>query len=286
MYCGRPVRAGERLIVEGVKCPACGHVVVAPEKTPDNAREPVLADRGRREKVAAFWATKSDQEIAECLLPAEVMTEQQRRRRTIQGLFSFLIPRYDDLTLFALGLSFVLLWFMDPAVQQDLIGVFTSPVARDEALVVLVVGAATVVLGMGLSLVNVFFRREKSSLEKFAMLIFAVVVTAGAGFYAGGRLLGQFKGWLLIFPGWNILNAYLLILFCMIGADANCITDEPASFGQLLLTSICVPVLLVVCQYFELHWAVTFSIAAAYTMSLHNGIREVFGGRRPSRGRV
>jgi len=55
--------------------------------------------------------------------------------------------------------------------------------------------------------------------------------------------------------------------------------------GQLvrvILTAIMVTVLPTVCQcHFELHWSVTFSIAVAYTMSLHNAIRDIFGGHKP-----
>ena len=85
-------------------------------------------------------------------------------------------------------------------------------------------------------------------------------------------------------PAWNILNAGLLLLLFRLGiVDTDCIVDEQASFAEVVLTAICVPILLTVCRYwFELQWAVTFSIAVAYTMSLHNGIRDVFGVRRPT----
>ncbi len=284
IYCGRAIQAEERLVGQRVKCPSCGHTVVACRKEPGVAPEPVPESAEKKRKATAFWARRSDGEIAECLLPPEVMTDQQRRRRALQETFSFLIPRYDDVTLFALSLSFVLLWLMDPDLQRDLIRLFTSPLARDEVMVVLVVGTFTATAGLLLSLINVFLRREKSGLEKIAMLVFAVLVTAGTGLYAGWTLLWQSKGWLLFFPIWNILNAYLLILSSMMAVGPECITDEPASFAQLVITAACVPALLAVCEYYGLHWAVTFSIVVAYTMSLHNGIRDVFGRRPPSPG--
>ncbi len=270
------------MVGERIKCPSCGHSIVANRRQPEDTPEPVPDDAEKRQKVAAFWAGRNDQEIAESLLPAEVTTEQQRRRHALQEMFSFLIPRYDDVTLFALSLSFVLLWLMDPDLQQNLIGLFTSRLARDEVRVILVGGAFTAAMGLALSLVNVFLRREKSVLEKFAMLVFAIVVTASTGLYAGWLMLRQSRGWLMLFPIWNILNAYLLILSSMIAVDTNCVTDEPASFAQLVITAICVPVLLAVCEYYGLHWSVTFSIAVAYTMSVHNAIRDVFGRKRPS----
>jgi DNA-directed RNA polymerase subunit RPC12/RpoP len=283
IYCGRPIRIGADLIRQRIKCPACGHPVLVCEKKPEDASGPAPEEEARKAKAADFWAAKSDQEIAESLLlPAEVLTEQQRQRRAEQQLFSFLVPRYDDLTLFALGLLFVLLWLVNPDLQQDLIGLFTSPWSRGQVMVFLVVVTAAAAVGLALSLVNVFLRREKSAPEKYAMLAFAITVTAGTGLYAGGRLLNHSEGWLLVFPAWNILNACLLILSSLTIVDTSCITDEPASLPQLVITAICVPVLLAVCQSFELHWATTYSIAVAYTMSLHNGIRDVFGVRKPA----
>ncbi len=97
-------------------------------------------------------------------------------------------------------------------------------------------------------------------------------------------MVRESKGWLLIFPAWNILNAGLLLLLFRLGvAGTDGIIDEQAGLAQVVITAICIPVLLTVCRYwFELHWAVTFSIAVAYTLSLHNGIRAVFGVRRPA----
>ncbi|MCX5645262.1 MAG: hypothetical protein NTZ17_11360 [Phycisphaerae bacterium] len=285
IYCGRSIRIGADLIRQRIKCPARGHPVLVCEKKPEDASGPVPEEEAKKAQAADFWAAKSDQEIAESLLlPAEVLTEQQRRRRADQQLFSFLVPRYDDLTLFALGLLFVLLWLIGPDLQQNLIGLFTSRWPRGQVMVLLVVVAAAATVGLALSLVNVFLRREKSAPEKCAMLAFAITVTAATGLYAGGRLLTHSEGGLLVFPAWNILNAGLLLLLFRLGVvDTDGIVDEQASVAQVVITVICVPVLLTVCRYyFELHWAVTFSIAVAYTLSLHNGIRAVFGVRRPA----
>jgi hypothetical protein len=53
--------------------------------------------------------------------------------------------------------------------------------------------------------------------------------------------------------------------------DTECIIEKTATFRQILITAITVPILLTTCLYiFDLHWAITFSIATAYTMNLHN----------------
>jgi DNA-directed RNA polymerase subunit RPC12/RpoP len=277
LYCGQSVRTEEGLAGKHIECPACGHSVVVRQRKLGDALRPVHGEDDQKQIEASSWDQKNDREIAERLLP-KAMTNQERQEQAVKKTFSFLTPRYDDLTLFALSLSFLLLWLIDADLRRDLTRVFFEGWSGDITIWLIVA-----VIGMALSLINVFLGREKSDLEKSTMLIFAVVVTAGTGLYAGWIMLHQSKGWLLIFPAWNVLNAGLLLLLYRLGVvDTDCITHEPASFAQVVLTAICVPVLLGVCQYYELHWAVTFSIAVAYTMSLHNGIRDVFGVRRPA----
>ncbi len=278
IYCGRLIRAGARLVHKRVKCPSCGHsVMVCAQKHVDTLKMAQEAEADRQ-KDASDWSGKTNQEIIDNLLP-KTMTEEQRQRQATKKVFSALIPQYDDLTLFALSLSFLLLWLINADLRRDLTKIFI-----DESSLDIMIWLAVAVIGMALSLINVFLRREKSELEKFTMLIFAVAVTGGTGLYAGWLMLQQSRGWLLIFPAWNILNAGLLLLLFRLGAiDTECVVDEPATSAEVVLTAICVPILLTVCHYgFDLHWAVTFSIAVAYTMSLHNAIRDVFGSQRPS----
>lgn len=278
LYCGQTVRAEEGLAGKRVECPACGHFVMVRERKVGDALKSVPEADGPEEADASYWVGRSDREIAESLLP-RALTKEQRQKQAVKKAFSFLAPRYDDLTLFALSLSFLLLWLIDADLRRDLTKVFLEGWSGDITIWLIIA-----VVGMALSLVNVFLQRDKSDLEKSTMLVFAVVVTAGTGLYAGWTMLHQSKGWLLIFPAWNILNAGLLLLLFRLGiVDTDCIVDEPAGFAEVVITAFCVPVLLTVCHYwFELHWAVTFSIAVAYTLSLHNGIRDVFGMRRPA----
>ena len=85
---------------------------------------------------------------------------------------------------------------------------------------------------------------------------------------------------MMIFPAWNIINGGLLLLCFHTGLlDPDCILDRAAKFFQVALTVICVGILLAVCQYgFKLHWAITYSVCVGYTMSLHHGLTDIFGG--------
>jgi hypothetical protein len=217
-----------------------------------------------KNRQAEYWASKTDEEIAHALLEDGDEPEASR---------PFFLPRYDDATLFTLSITLLLLLAVNAQLQDDIKTLLAFKEHIDPRLYVL---AAAFVLGMLLSLVNVFIRRQKSGFEKSAMLIFAVVVTAGAGIYAGFKMFESYRGWLMIFPIWNIINGVLLLLYVRAGViTTKCITDETASFFDIASSLVVITILLGLCQYFfKLHWVYTYSIVVCYTMSLHSVLQD------------
>ena len=132
----------------------------------------------------------------------------QQFMRITRRMCAPLKPRYDDLTLFALSVTFVMLSLLSADLRKDLIAIFTPQRGAGPLTIALAIAG----LGMVLSLVNVFLQRIKSTVEKWVMLVFAVVVTAGTGICAAEVMLEKGQGVLLIFPAWNLINAFLLIL--------------------------------------------------------------------------
>lgn len=283
MYCGEDLPGAEKSIGKTVRCPACKHKmrIRAPAPAKPQPR------KEHKSSKAAAWDGKSDAEIAEQLLVkaptkgrqrqrAKAPTAEERRRQAVRKHLSPLLPRYDDLTLFALSLTFLLLFAANADLRETLADVVVWT-RRGDVLILL--GAAA--LGMVFSLFNVFLKREKSKFEKLTMLIFAVGVTAGTGVYAGYIMLKQSPGPLMIFPVWNIINGGLLLLLFHGGVvDTSCIADTKAGLLQIGVTVVSLAILLALCQYtFRLHWSISFSIAVGYTMSLLGGLRDVFGLR-------
>jgi DNA-directed RNA polymerase subunit RPC12/RpoP len=269
IYCGRPVQTEESPACQRVRCPACGHSVpVRGRKLGDSrhggppAGSDTLGDAGN-------WAAKSNEEIAAQLL-APAPTAEERRRQALKMLLAPLLPRYDDLTLFTLSLAFLFLLLIDETSRRDLTAALLA-MHGDKAPLLFLFTA----FGMVCALVGVFLRRKKSEFQKRAMLLFAAYVTAGTGIYAGWRMLDRSQIWLIVFPAWNIMDgALLLLLLYARVVDTECILDEKATFGQVVVTLLAVPILLTTCRYlFVLHWSITFSIAVAYTMSLHRILR-------------
>lgn len=189
-------------------------------------------------------------------------------------MFAPWLPRYDDLTLFTFSLAFVMLLAVETDLRQSLTHMLLSEWKNPG-----MVWFAIVAGGALFSLVNVFFAREKSEFERVLMLFFAVVVTVGTGFSAGRPMLEGGYGLLAIFPLWNTLNGLLLLILAGLGlVDEDCLTGERANLRQILLATVSITLLVLACHYlFDLDSLTTFSIAVAYTMSLHNVVRRFFG---------
>ncbi len=270
IYCGKLIRAEESPILKHMECPACGHTIPVRQQKPSSGLDSSTdaPNEGRN------WTGMSDKDIAKQLLsrPLEPLSKAEQNRQTAKRLLSPIIPQYDDLTLFALSLAFLLIAIVNAELRQDLTKAFSKGLGFGTGFKALLVFAG---FGMVRSLVNIFIQRKKSDFEKWAMLLFAVLVTAGTGIYAGRLMLNRSQGWLMVFAAWNILNGGLLLVLTRVRIiDADCIIDKKATFGQVLVTAVAVPVLLITCLYlFDLHWAITFSIAIAYTMNLHNALR-------------
>jgi len=282
IYCGREISVGQALAGKRIACPACDHFVrVQPKETGAALKSAAGRTGETAPKDADRWQEKTDDDIVVDLL-YKTLPKEERRRLAAKRALGPLLPRYNDLTLFAFSVAFLLLLLIDPALRELFVTAFRERVFSDITIYLAVPG-----VGMVLALVNVFFARDKSDFEKTLLLLFGVVVTAGTGIYAGQVMLRQGPGWLMIFPAWNIANGFLLLILSQFGlVDTDCIVDEKAGLIQILATVVSISLLLALCRYaFELHWAVTFSIAVGYTMSLLGAVQDLFGPRPKRRQR-
>jgi hypothetical protein len=308
IYCGKKLAAKEEWVGKRVMCPACKHIFFIPDEA--TLRDESKTNENKKRK-AAYWAGKNDAEISDALLNgftteapqsdkqhpkndsrAEVIKKRKEEywsskssdeivhmllesEEEAEATRPFFLPRYDDLTLFTLSVTLLLLAITNRQLQDAIKSFFASGYHFAGFYVLL----ALFSLGLLPSLANVFLRRQKSNFEKVFMLLFAVGATAGAGIYAGVKMFESFRGWLLIFPIWNIITGVILLLYFPAGiVTTKCITDESSSFLQLAISVAATALLLVLCNYvFKLHWVYTYSIAVCYTTSLHNVVQDFFG---------
>jgi hypothetical protein len=305
LYCGKKLTAKEEWVGKKVKCPACTHMFFIGKghrpvnenaandsakhddrywaaksnqeiaqmllnrydiKIPDKTAEDEEHAEALHKRQAQYWESKSDEEIAHMLLEPSEEPEVAR---------PFFVPSYDDITLFTLATTFLLLLFINGQFQSDIRRLAAFGIEQPRFYLV----AGPFLLGLLLSLINIFFAREKSELEKALMLVFAVAITVATGLYAGWVMWQSYTGWLLVFPVWNIANATVLLLYCRAGAiTTKCIVGVTASFFDIASNTIAIIVLLAVCQYvFRLHWVYTYSIVVCYATSVHSVLDDFFG---------
>ena len=135
--------------------------------------------------------------------------------------------------------------------------------------------------GMLSSLYHIFTPRVTTRWEKTAMLFFAIFVNSLSGIAAGLHMLKGAESWLMLFPLWNIINGVILIImlrFDLIDED-NIVIDKVNPF-QAVLGSIVVVAAVVLCRfYFEMYWAITFSICVSYATNINGTLHDIFRGR-------
>ncbi len=259
--CGQKIRTSDKSGGKRGKCPKCKSAVIIP-KTGDKPAQ----------KSKYSFEGKSNAEIAKELLqskPSADFVPVPGKKEC-----SFLIPRYDEVTLFVMSIMFVVLFMTSQTMRTDLYKL----IFREREISVIVI-FIFFTAGILFSVFHAFSTREKGIGEKAAILLFAVLVSAGAGIYAGVHMLDNSVGWLVIFPVWNIINGVLLLImfrFNMVNID--CISDSDATFVQIVVGLVAAIIIFICCQYFfKLHWAISYSICICYTVSFGKAVRSVFG---------
>jgi hypothetical protein len=240
------------------KCPKCNHLLVVPFTT--KGRPAISAD-----------IPEPLQQAKEAI--AELSTAQDAELYREKA--GWLIPTYDELSLFLMAITFILLC-VGNSQSRGWIRHFFSQV-DDLRIYILVL---LFLAGLGLSLYHVFTRREKTILEKRLMMLFAVLTNAGAGIISGWYVLknSDVNDWQLVFPIWNVINGALLLLMLRFKiVDEECISDRDATPVQIFLGLTAVLVIFALCNYvFKLYWAITFSICIVYTTSFDKALQSVF----------
>lgn len=265
IYCGQKLLAHENGHGRKGKCPKCGHIIIVPRTTKNRpALNADINDKQLKvnEAVAAFSTAESLSSET-----AELYGEKP----------GWLIPTYDELSLFLMSATFILLGLSNSTMREQIYG--RLRLTSDIRIYLL---AAIFLAGTVFSLYHVFTKRSKTDFEKMTMLIFAVLTNAGTGILAGWYVIknGESHNWQLIFPIWNIANgALLLLMLRMKIIDESCISEHEAAPIQVILGLTAVFVVLVLCNFvFKLYWAITFSICIVYATSFDRALQSVFPG--------
>jgi hypothetical protein len=189
----------------------------------------------------------------------------------------FFIPRYNELALFLMSISFVLIFFTHPDLRARAREIFSDDFDPRTYIT-----PVLFVLGILFSLYHVFTVRRKTNWEKVTMLFFAIMANGLGGVAAGMHVLENSHGLLMVFPIWNIINgALLLVMYRFKIINESSIADDNATPFEVVLGVIVVAAAFVVCRFvFEMYWAITFSICVAYASNINGTIQSLFSGLR------
>ena len=189
--------------------------------------------------------------------------------------YGFLIPNYDELSLFLMAVVFIVLYATNTVMQKDISHFLMRLGAWRRYLYV-----GLFAIGMLLCLYHVFTKRKKTDIEKEIMLVFAITINAATGVIAGLYMLKESPGWLLAFPVWNLLNSAAIILMQYVDFfNEDQISDRDATITQVIIGLIAILIIFYICNnVFNLYWAITYSICIIYTTSFDRGLQSVFPG--------
>jgi hypothetical protein len=259
------------------KCPGCKHELVVPNST--KGRPAISSDKEPMPDRPRPRVPEWDKE------PRIGPDEQEDVLIAFyKESFGFLVPTYDKLSLFLMAVTLILLYLANGQMRdwirrdwmQDLI-YFIRTESITYRIIFSLVPIFLIVLFSQLST-----SRKTIDFKKKVMLVFAVLINAGTGIIAGIYLLRNTSvfNWLLVFPIWNIINGFLMLVMLRFGViDEECISDREATLVQIILGLIAVLVIFIFCNYvFKLYWAITFSICIVYTTSFDRALQNVFPG--------
>jgi hypothetical protein len=214
---------------------------------------------------------------AELTLLNIAMDSSKDAAELIKEKGGWFIPVYDELSLFLMATTLILLYVLNSTMREQVNNWITS----HNDFWVYIFGAIFL-CGLYLSVYHVFTTREKTEVEKWGMLIFAVLTNAVAGIVAGLYVLKNDKvqDWQLVFPVWNIINGILLLLMLRFKIiDEECISNRNANTTEVIMGLVAALFILILCNYvFKLYWAITFSICIVYTTSFDRALQSVFPG--------
>jgi hypothetical protein len=262
IYCGQRILVQDEVRGKKGHCPKCRHLLVVPQTT--KGRPAISADTPEK-------LQQAEEAIALLSTQGEGIAELYGEK---PGWF---IPTYDELSLFLMAATLILLYAMNAPMREQ---IYYSMTKVHDVRVYAI--AVFFLCGLCLSIYHIFTTREKTDFEKKVMLFFAVLTNAGTGILSGWYVIKTsiVHDWLLVFPIWNIVNSVLMLLMLRTEIiNEQGISDRNATMAQVAIGLASVFIMFIFCNFvFHLYWAITFSICIVYTTSFDRALQNVFPG--------
>jgi hypothetical protein len=170
-------------------------------------------------------------------------------------------PRFHEISTYLIALSFCWLFIFHPELRQGYYLLFTGFETMSPFFLVL---GLIVTAGLLLSLIHAFTKRKKLAFEKAIMGWSILGISSVASFLVGTEMLPSRSSIMTILVTWNILMSIVLLM--QMGSQKYEISDDEASFAEVIVTTVILVVILLVSDlYLRLSWAMTLSICIFYS---------------------
>jgi hypothetical protein len=253
--CGQKIRTSDENSGKKGKCPKCKSVIIIPFAVKSHSDIEIVNSPEANAPIG----------LGNINLCEDIEPDYEKK------WYSFLIPKYNELSTFLMGISLILLTIVSSELRKF---IWTSLFEdwRNVFLLFMAVGSLCVCL------YHPFTTKKKNPADRLAMLCFAVLINGGAGILSGDYMLKQTTGWLAIFPTWNIINGILLLaMFRYRYIDERSISGRDTNITEIVISLMVLITIFTVCNFiYKLYWAITLSICIAYATSLSN----VFHGQQ------
>jgi hypothetical protein len=197
-----------------------------------------------------------------------------------RGVLAWLLPSFDETTLFLMAVTCVLLLAFPSGLRDDLSSLVTGP---ESGNIYFALFLSWAFVGFGFSVFHAFSRSKKGEIAKLSMAVFAMMTNAAAGVALGvGRMNGSIQGgrWLAVV---NIVAAVLMVYQVGFFQD-RVVPDEDATPRDLLLGLLALSALFFLFEVIRhFPWPLTFSLCVAYSTFVHHNavvLTRQIGARR------
>jgi len=291
--CDQRIQVDDTYAGKKGKCPKCKSTITVPEAAiasagEDQATAPAAAGDSPakpREGIAA-GVVDSGKKPAQGV-PAGTATNAGLQRtaqigrpdvpayyESPSGIRKYLIPSYDEISMFLMSVTVVLVGVCSANVRAYLRSFMSSV----PALAFIGLYALMYVFGLVLSGYHIFCFKDTAATEKYLMLFFAVITNGVSGLVGAVYVLRHSMILFAVFPILNIVSGGVLILMLWVDTiDRDCIDERDGTPLQALVGLVVEVALFAVCTLvFKLNWAVTFSICIAYATNVNHIVQGVF----------
>lgn len=187
-----------------------------------------------------------------------------------------IVPRFKEIDVFLITITLLALLIGDSVFRSEFFGFFLKE-GEGESIILF----ASFLFSMGLSIYYVFINKKIGRKHKEFLYYFAIYINFFAGLFSGQYLLKHQKGFLMVFPLFNILSGIFLITLVRLRIFEEHIEilfeGAQSQKGEVILGIIFTLLIFLLSHFILKHyWAITFSMCLFYVTNLNEILKKIF----------